>query len=157
MTGNVNVSGTYKTIAAIFANVSGTWKTVSTAYVNVAGTWKTWFTAGGGVDPITLSGTLSATGSGTTVTSSTRTVTVPGGNSGQVRFNNVTNDGSGQDYSKNGGAFTNFSEDSTVVFSNGDTIAIRATGMLVADSLIFDLVDDDSDGNIEATVTLTRF
>lgn len=36
----VNVSGTWRDIAACSVNVSGTWRTVSEIHANVSGTWK---------------------------------------------------------------------------------------------------------------------
>jgi len=85
--------------------------------------------AGGSALPMSLSGSLSATSLGaSTVTSTTRTWTVPGNNSGVIRFESVTPPPSGViQYSKNGGAFTSFVTNDTVTFAEGDTIAIRAT------------------------------
>lgn len=78
---------------------------------------------------MSLSGSLSATSLGaSTVTSTTRTWTVPAGSSGVIRFESVTPPPAGViQYSKNGGAFISFVTNDTVTFANGDTIAIRAT------------------------------
>lgn len=87
------------------------------------------FAASSGYAPMSISGTLSATSLGaTTVTSTTRTWTVPAGSSGVIRFESVTPPSGGSIlYSKNGGAFTSFVTNDTVTFANGDTIALRAT------------------------------
>lgn len=45
MSGKLNVSGTWKSVPAIYTKVAGTWRTVSSGYVKVAGVWKLWFLA----------------------------------------------------------------------------------------------------------------
>lgn len=82
---------------------------------------------GGG--PITVSANWGADSGAvpSTITSATRTLTVPGGNPGSLdlAFANIT--GGTFQYSKNGGAFTTFSNGADVTFANGDTLAFRVT------------------------------
>lgn len=74
--------------------------------------------------------TKTAAPSGGYVTSDTITVTVPGGNAGQLRVNYGTTVGtvSGLEYSKNGGAFTSWTDATSITLANGDTLAVRAGG-----------------------------
>ena len=88
------------------------------------------------------SGTLSAGGAPTTVTSSTRTITVPSGNSGQVKFQSFDMTGLVTiKYSKNGGAMTTLAEDSTITFADTDTLALEISSASSGESLSLDLVD----------------
>ena len=108
--------------------------------------------ASSGYAPMSLSGSLSATSLGaSTVTSTTRTWTVPAGSSGVIRFESVTPPPSGViQYSKNGGAFTSFVTNDTVTFVNGDTIAIRATlsgGGFTATAILRDLSSNTTFGS----------
>ena len=88
--------------------------------------------------PITLSGSLSGTGSTSAIVGTSRTVTVPAGppaNSGVIRFNAVSTDGAGAvQYSKNGGAFTSLTTGNEVTFADTDTIQMRTTGLSVGQS-----------------------
>lgn len=61
-------------------------------------------------------------------TSATKTLTVPAGNPGSIIFS-IANGHTCQ-YSKNGGAFTTFTNGGTATFANGDSIAIKITGLL---------------------------
>jgi hypothetical protein len=45
MAGQVNISGTWKTINGIQLNVGGIWKTVTNGQVNIGGVWKPWYTS----------------------------------------------------------------------------------------------------------------
>lgn len=104
--------------------------------------------------PITLSGSLSASGSTATVTGTARTVTVPTGNDGTIAFINIVSGGTGTlQYSKNGGAFTNIG--ANVVFANGDTLQIRATTLTSLESDTVDLQDKRT-GSIIQSVTISR-
>lgn len=80
--------------------------------------------------PIAFSGSFSKTAaaSGGYVTSDTITITVPGGNSGGITYQETSVVGvvGGFEYSKNGGAFTAWL--GTVTFASGDTLAVRAGG-----------------------------
>ena len=110
--------------------------------------------ASSGYAPMSLSGSLSATSLGaSTVTSTTRTWTVPAGSSGVIRFESVTPPPSGViQYSKNGGAFTSFVTNDTVTFANGDTIAISATlsgGGFTATAILRDLSSNTTFGSYD--------
>ncbi|MEQ1492999.1 MAG: hypothetical protein ABL932_20845 [Terricaulis sp.] len=102
------------------------------------------------VSSIALSASLSktATPSGGYVTSSTVTVHVPIGSSGQITFQNfvVTGFVSALQYSKNGAAFALLTDGTALTFANGDTLALRAGGagggaMGAGESYQFDLLD----------------
>lgn len=91
---------------------------------------------------MTLTGQLSATGGGATVTGLTQTWTVPAGSSGVILF---TVGGSGtKQYSKNGGAFVTVATNDEVTFANGDTIAMQTTGLSVGQSGNASLLDKSS-------------
>lgn len=85
----------------------------------------------GGVTVVasSFSGSLSAVGATNTITGTTRTYTLGSGNSGQVRFDFVVIGGATYVYSHNGGAYTDITEDLIITLANGDTLAIRGTGM----------------------------
>ena len=95
------------------------------------------------VTACTISGSLSASGAGTTVTSTTRTITVPAGNSGELQFASQLETGAvAFEYQKNGGAWTTAEPDGTsVTFADADTLAVRITGAGSGESIQFDLVD----------------
>jgi hypothetical protein len=93
-------------------------------------------------DPMSITGSLSATGSTVAIAGTTRTWTVPASNSGVIRFQSVSTDGAGAvQYSKNGGAFTTVVSNDEVTFVNGDTIQMRTTGLSVGQSGIATLYD----------------
>lgn len=111
--------------------------------------------AGGQPQPITLGGSLSATGTSGTVTSLTRTVTVPAGNSGVMRLENYRDTGTVTTtrYSRNGGAFSTITDsDMTVAFSDGDTITVLTNGVGAGEGWLFDLVDVSSSSYVEQNV-----
>lgn len=58
----------------------------------------------------------------------TRTVTVPAGNPGILRFDSVAFDTTTFQYSKNSGTLTNVTNGDTITLANGDTLSFRATG-----------------------------
>lgn len=93
--------------------------------------------------PISFDGGFDATASSGTATSSTRTITVPAGNSGQVEFGTFIDVGTilSIQYSKNGGAFTAIVENDILTFANGDTLAIRTTGNGAGESRTFTMRD----------------
>lgn len=102
--------------------------------------------------PMTLSGTLDASSNTGTVTSSTRTVTVPAGNSGVFTFSGYVDVGTVTNtrYSRNGGAFTIITDGSdTVAFSNGDTIAIETASVGIGESRALNLIDKTTGQTIE--------
>lgn len=75
---------------------------------------------------ITFSGIFTAF-SASPATTSSRTVTVPSGSSGELRFDNVVADATFQ-YSKNGAAYVTISGGASVTCANGDTLQFKATG-----------------------------
>lgn len=114
--------------------------------------------AGGQPQPITLSGSLSATGTSGTVTSITRTVTVPAENSGVMRFENYRDTGTitTTRYSRNGGAFSTVTDgDVTVAFSDGDTITVLTNGVGAGEGRLLDLVDVSSGFYVEQNASLS--
>jgi hypothetical protein len=100
--------------------------------------------SGVGVSPCSISGTLDATAVAGVSTSTTRTITVPVGNSGNIRFENYVDVGVvlTSQTSKNGGAFTGASDPTTITFADGDTIAFRTNGNGAGESRTFTLTDD---------------
>lgn len=85
-------------------------------------------TAAGKVRPITVDVNWGiSSGVSTTRTSSTRTLTVPAGNPGVIRFSLSGSSGDFY-YQKNGGSFTLFIHNSTLSVANGDTLALRFVG-----------------------------
>lgn len=108
--------------------------------------------------PITFSGSFSATAGTSTVTSSTRTATVPAGNSGQITFASMTSTAGDQQYSKNGGGFVSFSQGDMITLADGDTLAIRATGCGSSGVGITSLTiaDFDNSGAIESGIAIKR-
>jgi hypothetical protein len=103
-----------------------------------------------------LSGSLSATGSTATIVGTTRTWTVPVGNSGTITFNAVSTDGAGAvQYSKNGGAFTTITSGTNVTFANTDTLRMRTTSLNVGEGGTATLYDIDAAQDI-GTYTWVR-
>lgn len=96
---------------------------------------------GGAAVPVSFDGSLSASGAGATITGTTRTATVPVGNSGVLRFDNVSELAGNLQYSKNGGAFTDIAEDGTVTLANSDTLQIQGVAMVVAGTSSFNMTD----------------
>ena len=111
-----------------------------------------------GVGLISLTATLTKTAapSGGNVTSATVTVNVPGGSAGQLTFQNYSFSGTltDQQYSKNGGAFATVASGTTITFANGDTLAVRGTGMTAGESWTFTLKDQGRGTNL-ATYVIT--
>lgn len=111
----------------------------------------------GVVNVCSLSGTLTKTAapSGGVVTSDTVTVRVPNGNSGVLNFTSFSFSGTvgSTDYSKNGGAFTSTTEGGSVTFANGDTLAVRGTGMTAGESWTFTLQDNTKQVNLGTYTT----
>lgn len=85
-----------------------------------------------GVGPIGFSGSFSksAAPSGGYVTSDTITVSVPGGNTGEllVAYGTTVGVVEGLESSVNGAGFVSFPDSGTITLANGDTLAIRAGG-----------------------------
>lgn len=73
------------------------------------------------------SDSCSDVGSGCTTTSVSKTLTVPAGNSGVIKFTFTSNvDLSTWQYSTDGSTFTTVSNNATVTFTNGQTLYLRA-------------------------------
>lgn len=105
--------------------------------------------------PCTLSGALSASGAGATVTGTARTLSVPAGNGGVLIFSSYVNNSGSTQYKKNAGAFTTFVDSTEVTFADTDTITIQGITMTAATSNTFNLVDKKTGRTIQA-VTITR-
>lgn len=74
-------------------------------------------------------------GTGVNITAPTRTITVPSGNSGQLRLNVTNNTGGNQQYSKAAGAYTTFTNGTIITLTNGQTLAFRTnTGSVGVDT-----------------------
>lgn len=112
----------------------------------------------GVINKCSHTGTLTKTAapSGTNVTSDTVTVSVPIGNSGKINFQNYSYSGTllATQYSQNGGAFALIVDGTELTFANGDTLAMRGTGMTAGESWTFTLQDNTLLQNI-GTYTLT--
>lgn len=102
---------------------------------------------------ITLSGSLSATASSNSITSTARAVTVPSGNSGVIRFRNLTElGGSGSLLvRRNSEAYEAVVEDMEVTFANGDTITLIVTGATSAGDGASVNLFDATNGSLIAT------
>lgn len=92
---------------------------------------------------ITLSGTLSTTASISTITSTARTVTVPAGNSGIIRFENLTAIGEGAALRarKNSDPYQLVYEGLEVTFIDTDTVTLSVVGAAVGDGAQVLLID----------------
>lgn len=102
----------------------------------------------------TISGTLSVTAAAPQPTSSTRTVTVPAGNSGtlDVVFNSGVS-GSVQ-WRKNAGTWDDVQITTQKTFANGDSIQVRGTGMAALDTSSIDVKDNFTGNTIEAGILI---
>lgn len=112
-----------------------------------------------GVSSCTASGVdadWSATGT-TSVIGPTlnRTITVPSGNSGTLKFSITVDVGASTKYSKNGGAFTTFVQNDTVVFANGDTLKFEMTGSSSGVTASGNVIDNTTAATVGA-VSLTN-
>jgi hypothetical protein len=112
-----------------------------------------------GVASITCSGTCWAaatcsSSSSCATTSTTQTINVPGGSSGVIQF-----DGGYThtvQYSKNGGTFTTIANNGTVTFTNGQTLAIKITGLGCDSDSDTVTVTDNATGATVGTFTGTN-
>ena len=94
-------------------------------------------TLGGG--PVRASSDWGTTSGASPHSSPSRTLTVPGGNPGNLRLN-VAGAGSAIEYKKNAGAFTGFVDGATITVANGDTLQFRLTGSS-SDNMIVTVTD----------------
>lgn len=108
------------------------------------------------VSAITLSGPLDATAVAGTANSATRTVTVPGGNSGMVSFGSYVDVGTVglSKYNKNAAGLVNLSDATVVTFANGDSLLLQTLGDNAGESRTMTLTDVDT-GTVIATVVHT--
>lgn len=98
----------------------------------------------------TFSGSFITTASTATVTSATRTYTLGAGNSGQVQFTTLYNEGAGNiRYSKNGAAAVTINEGDIITLANSDTLAVSVTGMASTNIATFTIKDVDTNTTIE--------
>jgi|688.fasta_scaffold1596183_2 hypothetical protein len=77
-----------------------------------------------------------------TATSATRTLTKPPTNPGNLRLDLVDGGTGGtKQYSKNAGAYTTYTDGTTITIANGDTLAFRDSGMTTANTSTVTVVD----------------
>lgn len=111
-----------------------------------------------GVSSITVSSNWGFVNSATSpaTTTGTHTLTVPGGNSGDIKFTYVQVIGTPTpQYQKNGGTWTTFTQNQVINFANGDTIQLRGSGMLSGDQITMALYDNTTTAGI-GTADLNR-
>lgn len=118
---SVKVSGAWKAVSQVSVKVGGAWKT-AIPYVKVGGAWKI-----AGVSKITVSSDWGLGSGASPVVSANRTLTVPAGNPGVVRFNIVSNDAT-LEYSYNGGGYTTVTDEGTLSVVDTSTLRFRLTG-----------------------------
>lgn len=96
------------------------------------------------VSPITFSGSLSGAGATATILGTSRTITVPAGNSGQFQVRNLVT-GSGTPQKKlNGAGFTNIVNNNIYTLANGNSFQCRGITMTASTTISFDLYDVDT-------------
>lgn len=110
------------------------------------------------VEAITLSGSLSASGSSATITGTARTVTVPVGNGGVLRFASLlVPDFTGvAQYKKNADAFATITSNLEVTFANGDTLQVRGATMASGDVVGATIQDAATGYTAVQSFTITR-
>lgn len=113
----------------------------------------------GGSKQISVDTNWGATSAGTsTITSATQTLTVPGANPGSITLGITATDGAvTAQYSKDGGAFTTFTDGTAVTgFVTGSTLAFRVTGAgSLGNGYSFTVTDTTAGGSI-GTGSFTR-
>jgi hypothetical protein len=154
MTFNIKVGGAWKE-ATPSVKVGGAWKTVSGAWVKVSGVWKRFYEPSSGVDPITITGSLSRVGTTVTIDGPVQQVEVPVGNSGNIEFRNLEDSLGTMSYFKDGVGPTVVLDGGIVTFSDMDDIQIRGSNLAVGEFVSVDLYDADSNTLIQS-VTITR-
>lgn len=107
------------------------------------------------ISPCTLSGSLSATGAGATVTSTSRNITVPSGNTGLINIASLVVGSGSLEFSQNAGSFTLVAEGALTTVVNGDAMVFRGITMTAATSITFDIVDATTSTLIQS-VTIAR-
>jgi hypothetical protein len=104
-----------------------------------------------GAGRLTLSGLLTTTSASSPVTSATRTIT----GAGALRFDSIVSAGGGPEYQLNGGAWTTIVQGAPITVVGSDTIAVRASLLVAAQTATFTLRNHASGALIE-DVVLTR-
>jgi hypothetical protein len=95
--------------------------------------------AASGVASITIPSNWGSQNGNSPQTSATKTLTVPGGNPGNLLFDIITTPSGSFQYIKNAGAPVTVTDLQVVNFANGDTLAFRLTGDAdLADLLVKD-------------------
>lgn len=103
------------------------------------------------IPPVRFDGSFSKTAAGPTVTSDTRTATVPVASGGEIDFVNFVMTGLVQpQYSLNGGAWTGFGESDGVTVTTGGTLALRITLAAAAEALALDILDVKTNRRIQS-------
>lgn len=100
----------------------------------------------GTVSPITASANWGIDSGASPLSSAARTLTVPSGNPGSVRFNVVSNDAT-LEYKLNAGAFTTVTDEGTISVSDAATLQFRFTG-LSTDGAQLEVYDNTTGGLI---------
>lgn len=77
---------------------------------------------------ITVSSNWGTTSTASPATAPNRTLTVPSGNAGNLRFDLFVVPTGTIEYRKNSGTYTSFVDDDVVNFANGDTLNFKLTG-----------------------------
>lgn len=84
--------------------------------------------------------------------SASRTITVPSGNPGAIKFSINSNDGT-LEYKKNADAFAAVTHNGTITVTNGATLQFRLTGSITSCNL--DVLDDTTETVIGSWVAST--
>lgn len=100
-----------------------------------------------GIASITSSGGWSATGTTATITTVSRTLTVPSGNPGMIQLN-ISPTGCSQQYKINTGLFTGFANGAVISITNGDSLIFRITGSGSGSTSIGGVDDNTTGANV---------
>ncbi len=104
------------------------------------------------VSACSISGSLAVSAAAPTPTSSTRTVTVPAGNSGKLDVTFLSGVSGSLQWRKNAGTWDDMEITTQKTFANGDSIQVRGTGMASLDTSSFDIKDHDTSTALEGGV-----
>lgn len=107
----------------------------------------------GSIEPITASADWGSDLGVSPLSSATRTLTVPSGNPGTIRFEIILNEGT-LEYKKNAAAFASVTDGGTLSVANGDSIQFRYTGSSStgANVEVYDHTTGDLVGSWSATI-----
>lgn len=101
---------------------------------------------GGSPAPITVSSNWGVTSTASPATAPNRTLTVPAGNPGNLRFDITTAPVGTLEYRKNSGSYTTFSDEAVVNFADTDTLNFRLTG--ASDSANITIYDNTTGASV---------